>query len=250
MQENGLAPPLHCRFENGFIYGYVPGIPLKPSQLSCPSFYPLVARKMARWHQVDSVPGDHAPRLFKTIWRWFRNIPSSYTQSDVQARFTDSVDVPFLESKLRQLEIRVKSLNCPVVFCHNDLLSANIIFNPEDQDVTFIDYEYGSFNFRSFDIANHFCEFGGFDCDYSKYPSEHFQRQWIREYLIASTGSPPLDPEIDQIIAEIYTFTLIAHAFWVLWALVQAQVSDIPFDYMGYAVFRFTEFKRRAVIWS
>lgn len=242
-----MAPPLYCRFENGFIYGYVPGIPLKASQLPSPSFYPLIARKLARWHQVDSVPGDRNPRLFKTFWRWFRNIPESYSQYDVQSRFSESIDVKFLESELKSLENCVKSLNCPVVFCHNDLLSANIIYNPDEKDVTFIDYEYGSFNYRSFDIANHFCEFGGFDCDYTKYPGEQFQRQWIREYLMAVQGSICED-EVDKIIKEVTIFTLISHAFWVLWALVQAQVSDIPFDYMGYAVFRFVEFRRRCII--
>ena len=201
---------------------------------------------MARWHQVDCVPGDRSPRLFKTLWKWFRNIPQTYSQSYVQSRFADSIDMKYLESHIKKLEDHVNSWNCPVTFCHNDLLSANIIFNPENKDVTFIDYEYGSFNFRSFDIANHFCEFGGFDCDYSMYPGEQFQREWIREYLGTSDAS--LEIEIDQIIKEVAIFTLISHAFWILWALVQAQVSDIPFDYMGYAIFRFSEFKRRAKI--
>ena len=206
---------------------------------------------MARWHRVDCVPGDRNPRLFKTLWKWFRNIPAAYSQPDVQARFTDSIDIPFLESTIKRLETRVKSMSCPVTFCHNDLLSANIIYNPEDKDVTFIDYEYGSFNYRSFDIANHFCEFGGFDCDYSLYPDEQFQRNWIKEYLgVSENEIADIDAEIDQIIMEVEVFTLISHAFWVLWALVQAQVSDIPFDYMGYAVFRFIEFKRRAIIFD
>jgi len=34
-----------------------------------------------------------------------------------------------------------------------------------------IDYEYGSHNYRSYDIANHFNEHVGFECEYSLYVS-------------------------------------------------------------------------------
>ena len=30
----------------------------------------------------------------------------------------------------------------------------------------FIDFEYGSYSYRGYDIANHFNEYAGFDCDY------------------------------------------------------------------------------------
>jgi hypothetical protein len=32
-----------------------------------------------------------------------------------------------------------------------------------------IDYEYGSYSYRGHDIANHFNEYAGFECDYSLY---------------------------------------------------------------------------------
>ena len=243
MQEDGLAPPLHGRFENGFIYGYVRGIPLKAAQLSDQKYWTLIARKIARWHRVDCVPGDRSPRLFRTLWKWFRNIPKSYKRPDLHAKFHKSFDMTFLESELAFLEIRAKSLNCPIVFCHNDLLAANIIFNPELDDVTFIDYEYGSFNYRSFDIANHFCEFAGFDCDYSLYPNETFRRQWIREYLINSDEDFS-DQSVSRVFEEVDVFSLVANFFWVIWALVQSQVSEINFDYMSYAILRFSEYKK------
>lgn len=200
---------------------------------------------MAQWHKVDSVPGDRSPRLFKTLRKWLKNVPQTYSRPEVQAQFVKSIYFSFLEMELSSLEIQVKSLNCPVVFCHNDLLCANIIFNPETKDVSFIDYEYGSFNYRSFDIANHFCEFAGFDCDYSLFPSESFQRQWIKEYLTAYSGSCCTEEEVDKVFKEVAVFTLAAHFFFGIWALVQAQVSDIQFDYMSYAARRFEEYKIR-----
>lgn len=52
-------------------------------------------------------------------------------------------------------------LNSPVVFCHNDLLLGNVIYNSDNESVTFIDYEYAGMNYQAFDIGNHFNEFAG-----------------------------------------------------------------------------------------
>lgn len=35
--------------------------------------------------------------------------------------------------------------------------------------VYLIDFEYGSYNYRGFDIGNHFNEYAGYECDYSLY---------------------------------------------------------------------------------
>ena len=57
------------------------------------------------------------------------------------------------------------------------------------QKVSFIDYEYGDFNYREYDISNHFNEFVGMgdengNLDYERYyPSKQFQLLWIQEYL-------------------------------------------------------------------
>lgn len=46
-------------------------------------------------------------------------------------------------------------------------------FDPENPDkegpVGFIDYEYGAYTYRGFDIGNHFTEYAGFEGDYSRY---------------------------------------------------------------------------------
>ena len=62
-------------------------------------------------------------------------------------------------------------------------------FSDQVPKVNFIDYEYGDYNYREYDIANHFNEFVGMgdengNLDYEKfYPSKDFQLLWIDEYL-------------------------------------------------------------------
>lgn len=58
----------------------------------------------------------------------------------------------------------------------------------------------------------------------------------------------PTDAEITSLYAEVARFSLVSHFYWVIWALVQAAVSDIDFDYMAYAVLRLSEYHRRKAI--
>jgi len=49
------------------------------------------------------------------------------------------------------------------VLCHNDLLAGNILLTSKEINgllenrAVLIDYEYCMYNYRAFDIANHFC---------------------------------------------------------------------------------------------
>lgn len=59
------------------------------------------------------------------------------------------------------LKDSLSKIDSPVVFCHNDLLLTNILYNQERNQVTFIDFEFAAYNAQAFDIANHFAEFAG-----------------------------------------------------------------------------------------
>ena len=66
-----------------------------------------------------------------------------------------------LYSEFTWMKNRLEKLNNQIVFCHNDLLLANIIFDENKHSIQFIDMEYAAPNYQLYDIANHFCEFAG-----------------------------------------------------------------------------------------
>lgn len=82
-----------------------------------------------------------------------------------------------------------------LVFAHCDLLCANVIVLPPteesnqsgpDEDVRtvhFIDYEYANPSPAAFDLSNHFAEWAGYDCDYSKVPTRSVRRQFLSNYI-------------------------------------------------------------------
>lgn len=58
-----------------------------------------------------------------------------------------------------------------VVFSHNDMQEGNILLRQSSQkpELVVIDFEYCSYNYRGFDVANHFLEWQ-FDYTAPKYP--------------------------------------------------------------------------------
>ena len=152
---------------------------------------------------------------------------------------------------------------------HCDLLSGNVIINPppagsspEVESVAFIDYEYATPAPAAFDIANHFAEWGGFDCDFSVLPTRSVRRAFIAEYLAsyyshlssgphsstsstpssASPNSPAFKTEVDKLFDAVDRFRGVPGFYWGIWALIQATISQIDFDYVAYVPVRLGEY--------
>lgn len=51
------------------------------------------------------------------------------------------------------------------------------------ETVHFIDYEYATPAPAAFDIANHFAEWAGYDCDYGRVPTQAARRGFLKEYV-------------------------------------------------------------------
>ena len=140
-----------------------------------------------------------------------------------------------------------------LVFGHCDLLSGNVIIPPNIASstapsitpVAFIDYEYATPSPPAFDLANHFSEWGGFECDYSVLPTRSVRRAFIEEYMSSYTSRAKLDPAVnfaDRLFDEIDEFRGIPGLYWGIWALIQAKISTIDFDYANYAETRLGEY--------
>ncbi|KAI8816809.1 kinase-like domain-containing protein [Fimicolochytrium jonesii] len=234
----GLCPPLYGRFDNGLVYGFIAGTPFSGEDMSDAHKSILVAKRLAEWHGV-ALPGSTLePQLFPTMFRWLVQVPKSYTNKAADAKFRANLSVDKLRQRLLDLQSALQALGSPVTFCHNDLLSGNIVYSEAKDTVSFIDYEYGSISYRGFDIGNHFCEYAGFDCKWELYPTKPAQLPWLRTYLESYTKRAVMDAEVENLYKEVTKFSLAAHFFWAIWALVQAEISDLDFDYLDYAITR------------
>ncbi|KAF7729432.1 hypothetical protein EC973_004411 [Apophysomyces ossiformis] len=254
LSAQNLCPPLYARFRNGLMYGFIKGRVSSVEEMYQPTTAQWIAKRLAKWHKVQLLPDQHdgatpgskKQKLWYTMWNWLGQVPEKYDDPKKQHTFETRFDMKKVASELQQLIERLEKLQSPIVFSHNDLLYGNIIYDDEKEEASFIDYEYGCYAFRGFDIANHFNEYAGFECDYSRYPDKEFQLQWFDWYLTESNeGVKPPKEELAKLYEEVDNFSLASHFYWGLWAMIQAKVSDIDFDYMEYAVLRFDEYERR-----
>lgn len=245
----GYAPTLYATFRNGLAYEFVPGVTLTPESCREERVWRLVAKRMAQMHKVrDSSVGDCSkPMLPDKLEQFVKLVPAVFGDPVKHARISQIFpNTDELRRDFDDLYERLKRLNSPTVFCHNDLLLGNVIYNADRDEVTFIDYEYAAYNHQAFDIGNHFTEFAGIDqMDYDRYPSKDFQLQWLRVYLTEFNGTECTDSDVLRLYVQVNQFALASHFLWTVWALIQAEHSTIDFDFIQFGETRYREYLRR-----
>lgn len=213
----GFCPGLYGYFDNGMVYGYVEGQVFTPHDMMDPHKSKLVAQHMASWHRINTYGSE--PQLFSTLFRWLDLVPQRFSNQKNNLYFNSmGYTIDFLKKEAKVLQKRLLQFKSPIVFCHNDIQVANIIYNSNTDSVSFIDYEYGSVSFRGFDIGNHFCEFGGTQGDWTKFPEKEFRLKWLFHYT--SQDDTITIQDIDAMDKEVLGFALASHFFWSIWAFV------------------------------
>lgn len=247
----GCAAPLYASFRNGICYGFVPGVTLDEQTVRFEAVRRLVAEMFVKFHMIQPEDGeDSRPLLFSVLKRYHSLMPTSFGDLKKDVRFRRHIPSrTVLEQEIAVLESHLIPLQSPVVFCHNDVLLKNVIYDEVRGRVTFIDYEYSGFNYQAFDIGNHFCEFAGVvGTDFSHYPERTFQLSWLRTYLEFWNQSqsvhqlPVTDLDVETLYVQVNKFALASHLMWGLWGLVQAENSVIDFDFLGFSIARFDEY--------
>lgn len=257
-----LAPELYCRFGNGLIYGFVAGRAVVYPELSHPDVSSSVSSRLAQWHallKIEDVTKLLSPQPLGDLWGlledWIKQCPTGVLDLSKDE----------MVAELEWFKNKYKSpTNKDEVMGHCDLLASNILvpdaWNPSsetcaiDRDdpsksmATFIDYEYAMPCPRYFDIANHFQEWQGYDCDRSLVPNplsgDSNLIAWVDHYIKAFkhfTGQ--VIGTVDQVVSELAIWWGMPGFYWGIWSAIQSTTSEIDFDYANYARTRFEEYQ-------
>ncbi|XP_054002302.1 choline/ethanolamine kinase isoform X2 [Hylaeus anthracinus] len=256
LSERRLGPKLHGIFPGGRIEEYIPARPLLTKELADPTLSSMIAEKMAQIHTMQ-VPISKEPTwLWDTMAKWLdttTDILENVEDIDVrQLKNVNTIRTIDLDREISWFRSLVTRQKHPVVFCHNDMQEGNILLrqNTRKPELVLIDFEYCSYNYRGFDIANHFVEWQ-YDYTAAEYPFFHERTgsgptkeqkiNFVKSYLktIGKEGSS----EEERIMMEIKVFSLASHLFWGLWSIVNAKLSEIPFGYWDYAVSRLKNYQ-------
>ncbi|KAF2832964.1 kinase-like protein [Ophiobolus disseminans] len=240
-------------------------LPISSISSTCPAPSQLSphTQRASLVDMAQLTPGKPVPNVWTTMQKWILALPTSTTaQSNRRGQLMQE-----LESLTEVLGDTpgVGGANA-FVFAHCDLLSGNVIIEPSPSSasasrrssasggseepepaatVSFIDYEYATPAPASFDLANHFAEWGGFDCDYSVLPTRTTRRRFLREYLrsfSAHQNRTYKDADLDELCDQVDRFRGVPGFYWGIWALIQAQLSLIDFPYAKYAEVRLGEY--------
>ncbi|KAM6937811.1 choline kinase alpha isoform 2-T2 [Xenentodon cancila] len=270
LAERELGPKLYGIFPQGRLEQYVPSRKLDTCELSDSSISAEVAEKMAKFHGMR-MPFNKEPKwLFGTMEKYLSQVMKlNFTKESHLRRFSRLLAIN-LPQEMEMLKSLLESTYSPVVFCHNDCQEGNILLlkrhqSSDKQKLMLIDFEYSSYNYRGFDIGNHFCEwiydynceeYPFFKVDAQNYPSKaqqlHFFESYLREF---DHGFDNLSTEEkmklkEEMYVEVNRFSLASHFFWGLWSIIQARLSTIEFGYLEYAEARFEAYFKQKSVWA
>ncbi|XP_043703118.1 probable ethanolamine kinase isoform X2 [Telopea speciosissima] len=240
----GFGARLLGVFENGMVQSFIDARTLSPPDMRKPKLAAEIARQLRKFHQVQ-IPGSQEPQLWIDIFKFLEKASVLKFEDSEKQRMYDTISFEEVGNAVVELKDLTDLFNAPVVFAHNDLLSGNLMLNEDEEKLYFIDFEYGSYSYRGYDIGNHFNEYAGFDCDYSLYPDKDAQDLFFRHYLQPDKPQEVSDEDLKALFIETDSYMLASHLYWALWALIQAKMSPIDFNYLGYFFLRYNEYKRR-----
>ncbi|XP_034933883.1 choline/ethanolamine kinase isoform X2 [Chelonus insularis] len=251
LSERKLGPKLYGVFPGGRIEEYIPARPLLTKELADPEISASIAEKMARLHKMQ-VPISKEPTwLWDTMAKWCNSAEDILKNVDnvnnLQLEYIKAIRSTNFKDEIVWLNHFVSQHNYPVVFCHNDLQEGNILLHEKNcgRDLVLIDFEYCSYNYRGFDLANHFIEWR-YNYTLKEYPffyekkaagpTDEQKLHFIRSYL-KTTEKSNREEEL-KLMAEVEVLSLASHLLWTLWSVVNAGHSQIPFGYWDYAASR------------
>jgi ethanolamine kinase len=236
-----LGPKVFFTFNNGFIYAFIPDRCIKPEEMEI--FAPKIAKQLAIFHKIQLDNGKHGSNIIRMVKKWFKESMCTYCdiffyyQYDIiyntyiyivkifkfeneEIKKFEALKLTEMEQELQELEKLAIKYNCDIVFCHNDLLPYNILYEEKSGDIHFIDFEYCGYNYRGFDIGNHFCEYSSI-IDPALYPSVEKQKNFIRHYAENLNLETITEELLEQIRVEANFFALLANLAWGTWAVPQ-----------------------------
>ena len=266
LSQTGFAPKIFSFFDGGRVEEFIESEAVTTDKLGStfPINYPrLISQQLVKLHSFQIPLEDRRPQLFTLLYKLSnltkeRKNMNQHFENKIHSSLLEKMYnlIPVLEKRLTKLKSQKNTLSISflfeTVFCHNDLLAGNILYLPEKKSVKLIDFEYGCYNYRGYDFANHFCEYCGIleDFDPIKYPSRSKQKHFIEcyiNYMVKNNFTQKYETlsiqENEQFfnacIEILNFFSICSNILWGLWAFVQNFSSKISFDYLQFSLNRF-----------
>jgi len=185
---------------------FVDGRPISQEEMRDPAVLARVAGALRGFHSAAPIPGRF------DAWA----VAEDYRRKAIAA----GVDVPAEFAAAWDTAERIRDARggqTPVP-CHNDLLNANFL---DDGSIRIVDWEYAGMGDRFFDLAN-------FSVNHE------FSVDDDRRFLAAYFGVVR-----DADLAALRLMRYMSDFREAMWGVLQSGISDLDFDFSGYATKHF-----------
>jgi thiamine kinase-like enzyme len=211
----GVGPEV-CRFlpdEACLVTRFIRGRPVPVEEMRSPRNIARVAAALRRIHDGPPVPGEFDAHRVVTSYR----DTAAARGGEPPADYDEMLTVARRIAALRGPQ--------PAVPCHNDLLNANFL---DDGEIRIVDWEYAGMGDRFFDLAN-FAVNHELDTD---------GERGLLEAYFGEARAADLD--------ALHAMRFMSDFREAMWGVVQGAVSELDFDFAGYAAEHFARMRRTA----
>ena len=206
--EVGVGPEVVAFLpEEGWLVArFIDGRTVPPREMQRPDALRRVAAALRAFHEAEPIPGS-----FDTL-----AVVDSYRA--IAQHHGVEPPVEFDDARAVAHRIRgARGAHAPVP-CHNDLLNANFL---DDGSIRIVDWEYAGMGDRFFDLAN-------FSVNHE------FAIEQDLDLLEAYFGEAR-----DADLASVRLMRFMSDFREAMWGVLQSAISDLEFDFQGYAAKHF-----------
>jgi thiamine kinase-like enzyme len=202
--EIGVGPAVFAFLEpeGWLVTRFIDGRTPPPEEIRTPSGIRRVADVLRRIHSAASIPGRFDAHVVVEEYR----TEAAVHGASIPAEFEAAHDI--------SERIRNARGPQPLVPCHNDLLNANFL---DDGELHIVDWEYAGMGDRFFDLAN-------------LSVNHEFGVEEDRLLLAAYFGE-----EREDYLAALRLMRFMSDFREAMWGVLQSGISELDFDFKGYA---------------
>jgi thiamine kinase-like enzyme len=214
-EEIGVGPAVvdFVPSEGWLVARFIEGRAIPPEEMRSPAMMRRVAEALWKLHSAAAIPGRFDAHAVVEEYR-----------AEAESR---GVEIPDEFSAAHAISERIRAARGPqpLVPCHNDLLHANFL---DDGEIRIVDWEYAGMGDKFFDLAN-------FSVNHD------FEIEDDGRLLAAYFGKKR---EAD--LAALRLMRYMSDFREAMWGVLQSGISELDFDFKGYASKHFERMERTA----
>jgi thiamine kinase-like enzyme len=206
--EVGVGPAVvgFIESEGWLVTRFIDGRSVPPEEIRTPEGTRRVAAVLQKIHGATAIPGRFDAHAVVDEYR--------------EKALAHGVSIPAEFADAHRISERIRKARGPqpTVPCHNDLLNANFL---DDGEIRIVDWEYAGMGDRFFDLAN-------------LSVNHDFGIEEDRRLLAAYFGT-----ERRTNLAALRLMRVMSDFREAMWGVLQSGISELDFDFNGYAAKHF-----------